>query len=111
MKIENEWLDSEIDALKCEKQRKQKKKNTDNMLAFKLVLMLSAVFFYVPVIDARPHAMILSKIKHHNTNMKAMDGGRHFICSKCRTCQWQDNKNADWSGNFFCSACGNNLGK
>lgn len=102
MKIENEWLDSEINALASEKNRKRKKKGTDNVLVFKLALMLTAVFFYAPTIDA----------KIHYANMAVVDGGhRQFICSKCGMHQWQDKKNADWAGNFRCAVCGNNLGK
>lgn len=106
MKIENEWLDSEINALASEKHRKRKKKGTDNVLVFKLVLMLSAVFFCVPSIEARSCKIISVK-----KSTKIMGEGRNFICPKCRTCQWQDNKNADWAGNFHCSVCGYNLGK
>jgi predicted RNA-binding Zn-ribbon protein involved in translation (DUF1610 family) len=102
MKIENEWLDSEVNALKCEKQRKQNKKNTDNVLVFKLVLMLSAVFFYAPSLEAR----------NIHRKMVVVDGGhRQFICHKCGMHQWQDKKNADWAGNFKCGSCGTNLGR
>lgn len=106
MKIENDWLDSEINALASEKKRKLKKKNTDSLLVFKLVLMLTAVFFYVPAIEAKLNA--LRTTKKHQMQMNA---GRNFVCPKCNARQWQDNKNADWQGNFYCFSCKQNLGK
>ncbi len=108
MKIENEWLDAEILTLNLETKQKKKKKSSDSLMALKLFLMVTAVFFYAPVIEART---LVFKSSHSSTHMQAVDGGRHFICPKCRMCQWQDNKNADWAGNFTCSSCGANLGK
>lgn len=105
MKIENDWLNSEISCIKYEKKKKNKK-STDNVLVFKLVLMLSAVFFYAPAIEAKCNALKIPK--KHQIQMNA---GRNFVCPKCNTRQWQDNKNADWQGNFYCSSCKHNLGK
>lgn len=111
MKIENEWLDAEITQLSIETKRKKRRKPSDNLIAFKLFLMLTAVFFYAPVLEAKCSKVIVFKSMHANANKKQMGEGRNFICPKCRTCQWQDSKNADWAGNFHCSSCGSNLGK
>lgn len=110
MKIENEWLDTEINQLNLEVNKKKRRKNTDNWTAFKLFLMVTAVFFYAPVIEARCSKVLVFKAMS-NANKKQMGEGRNFICPKCRTCQWQDDKNADWAGNFHCRSCGANLGK
>lgn len=108
MKIENEWLDTEINQLNLEVNKKKRRKNSDNLMALKLFLMVTAVFFYAPLIEAKNSTVKSYRCSNH---MQAADGGRHFICPKCRTCQWQDNKNADWAGNFHCRSCGANLGK
>jgi hypothetical protein len=112
MKIENEWLDAEINMLTLENKQKKKRKISDNFITFKLFLMLTAVFFYAPLIEARCTGKIICFNKNSNSNMAVVDGGhRQFKCQKCRSVQWHDKKNADWAGNFYCTVCGANLGK
>jgi hypothetical protein len=38
------------------------------------------------------------------------DPGVFFTCKRCRNSQWQDAKNADWRGNFYCTVCGVRMG-
>ncbi len=116
MKIENEWLDSEISTLRLETKQKKRRKMSDNLMAFKLFLMITAVFFYAPLIEAgispvMKKLILIQKTNSQKNHVLAKGEGRNFICPKCRMCQWQDDKNADWAGNFTCSSCGANLGK
>lgn len=101
MKIENEWLEKEILSIESEIRRP---KYRNNQLSFLGVLaMLGAVFFCSPI-DAAP-----ARLKPNVMNKPAEGGGRVFWCQNCRTRQWQDDKNANWAGEFHCSSCGKKL--
>jgi len=95
--IKNEWVEMEIEAIS--KQRKKRKPNLDNIMFVKLFLMITAVFFCSPVLDAKP------RVAHRYGVSYTEGGGVCFTCRHCRTAQWQDISNTDWRGYFYCVAC------
>lgn len=92
--MDSNWIEKEIYSL--ERIKKCKNVKGRSVVLIKFFLMLLAVFFYSTQINAIPM-------------FKAMDGGQHFVCNKCRTSQWQDSSNANWAGKYHCKACGNQL--
>jgi hypothetical protein len=78
MKIENEWLDAEINMLTLENKQKKKRKISDNFITFKLFLMLTAVFFYAPLIEARCTGKIICFNKNSNSNMAVVENADLF---------------------------------
>jgi ABC-type phosphate/phosphonate transport system permease subunit len=97
MNTDNEWLEEEMRAI-C-KERKSKKKFNDNLLIFKMLIMIIVVFFCTVSLEAKP----LSRISHVS---KVVEDGVWFICPHCHMAQWQHVGNANWRGEFFCVNCG-----
>lgn len=92
----NDWLENEIFEISREIKIKPKKQH-DTMMAIRILLMISAIFFYTHEIDSKPSV---------DFNMKNAEGGGHlFRCAHCGMNQWKASSQANWAGEFHCSGC------
>jgi hypothetical protein len=87
--IKQEWVDEECD--RVAKDIKKSKKHHDSLGHLRFLLLLISVFFCMPV---------------HADNFSSYKDGVWFMCKSCRTCQWQDYKQKNWWGEYFCVVCG-----
>ena len=92
MHPQNQWLDNEMQSIAEE--RKKVKIGSKCSHRTTIFLFFSTIFFCSYDLEASQK----SKIN--------VDNGVWWICPTCRTAQWQDNKNANWRGEFFCNKCG-----
>lgn len=98
MRIENDWLNEEESRVFSEHRKPSKCKESITYL--KLVIMMSALFFCTFSLDAAPYQY------SGYPKAEVVEGGVWFMCRNCRTCQWQDSRNMNWRGEFFCLSCG-----
>lgn len=103
MNPKNDYLDYEIRKLRLDTKIAQKKGDTKLLLKF-LVLLIPLLSFVISL-HATPAK---SFFKHHYA--RQIDGGIQFTCKRCRMSQWQDRRQSDWAGNFYCKSCGTQMG-
>jgi len=99
--IKQEWVDMEMGQYDC---KKRKKKDMPTFEFLKILMLLTAVFFYTSTVSASENqgdTYVLNSGKG-----VYVDAGVWFRCEKCQTCQWQSNDKANWRGEFFCVKCG-----
>lgn len=72
---------------------KKLRREYDNSVFFTLFFMLLPFLIYSISLHATPST--------HN-----IADGQAWKCSNCRTYQWQDSSNKDWSGQYKCKSCG-----
>lgn len=103
MNPRNDYLDYEMRKLRLDTKNTQKKRDTNMLLKF-LCLLLPLLFIGVSL-----HATAsISNLKRQY--VRQIDGGVQFTCKRCRTAQWQDKRQADWRGDYYCKACGVKMG-
>ncbi len=104
MNPKNDYLDYEMRKLRLDTKNTQKKRDTNMLLKF-LFLLMPLLFIGVSL-HASPHIW-------HFTHryVRQVDGGVQFTCKRCRTSQWQDKRQADWRGDYYCKACGTKMGQ
>ncbi len=73
---------------------KKLRQQYDNNTFWTLFIMLLPFLIYSISLHATPST--------HNI----AHGGQAWKCSNCRTYQWQDSSNKDWSGTYKCKSCG-----
>jgi len=97
--MSNSWIEEEEAAILADSKKFIKGRRFDNIILLKFSLILLCVFFYTPCAEAKVRiAQSIQRVE-----------GRTFKCTHCRTNQWQDAKNADWSGRYYCAHCGKEL--
>jgi len=97
--MSNSWIEDEEAAILADSKKPFKRKGVDNIILFKFSMILLCVFFYTPFAEAKSRiAQCIQRVE-----------GKTFKCTHCRTNQWQDAKNADWSGRYYCAHCGKEL--
>lgn len=100
--VENEMRSLEAE-MKCAKKSKLKSFRQEKII---LILMIPLFFFTFSLIAENAFQQKNSKKTFKTVNKGK---GRNFYCEKCDTACWQDEKNADWAGKFYCKKCGNQL--
>jgi hypothetical protein len=104
MNPKNDYLDYEIKKLRLSTRIAEKKNETKMLIKF-LFLLIPLLFFGISLHAAPPNEAIL---RHRHA--RQVDGGVQFTCKRCRTSQWQDKRQADWRGDYFCGFCGTKMG-
>ena len=99
MNPKNEWLDTEVKTLSLE----ARKNKADTWMVVKFLCLLFPLLLY----SFFAHGSLgFSDKKVKNIQcVKQVDGGVFFTCKRCRICQWQDNNQVDWKGDFHCRKC------
>ncbi len=98
------WIEKEEASLLADSKKKITSKGIDNIILLKFALILFCVFFYSICAEARQ-----APERTNNPERVQRVEGKTFKCSHCRMNQWQDSKNANWSGRYYCTNCGKEL--
>lgn len=91
-----DWVEQEIEYLTKEQAGRISK---DTTFMMKMILMMVVVFFCGDVEASRSRHDVCANIE------AVPGGGQTFRCQHCGARQWQAEKNADYSGAFYCASC------
>ncbi len=92
--IMQNYQSDEIQSLLEQRAKKISAEISHNMF-LRLFLMLLPFLVYSISLHAQPDISNICKGQ-----------GFAWKCSNCRTYQWQDSSNKDWSGQYKCTSCG-----
>ncbi len=91
-----EWVDEECERIMIENREKSRYRGKIEYL--RVLLLIVCVFFCMPI---QAHRDVVD-----HPNFFSYKDGVWFMCSRCRTCQWQDYTQQNWRGEYFCVICG-----
>ncbi len=102
--MDNEWIDSEIEDLQCDRKAGWKK-HRDNSLFLRLMVFLIPMLIYSVFIDSNETRPCY--VGHRAWYVS--DGRQTGINWKCKNCgarHWTAERAKDWKGDIYCARCG-----
>lgn len=92
MRIEDHWVEKEMEEIMKEKNNKNK--NQINIKLFIFIIFAMASFC----------AMNFSSLHASTYNLTANDNGVTWVCNGCGKYCWSNTR--DWKGYYYCHSCG-----
>lgn len=96
----NEWLENEMAEIELE--QKKTNKRYDSKMFYKLMTLL------IPILLSSMALSALSCPKCDAPINISIDQSAQWTCKSCK--QFNDSKDHDWKGDYFCGNCGTRKG-